>query len=121
MPQQLKVLFVCGESRRRSATAEKIFARDLRISARAVGLGETVPRRIHEEDLRWADLVLVMERKYVGRLKNTYRHLDDLPPIESLDISDEYIFMHPRLVEQLQEGVNGILENLAAEEADGSP
>lgn len=118
MPRHLHILFVCGESKRRSATAEKIFATDRRLTARAVGLGQTVNRRIKAEDLAWADLVLVMERKYIARLRDEFRKLESLPPIESLGISDEYIFMHPRLVEQLQDAVNDVLETYYEEHPD---
>jgi predicted protein tyrosine phosphatase len=116
MPPQLNILFVCGESRRRSATAEKIFTMDRRMSVRAAGLGETVPRRVRDEDLRWADLVLVMERKYVVRLKHAFRHLDTLPPIMELGIPDKFIFMNPVLVERLREGVNEALETYRLEQ-----
>lgn len=110
MTRHLHVLFVCGESWRRSSTAEKIFVTDRRITARAAGLGETISRRLNAEDLAWADLVLVMERKYVTRLRHAFKHIENLPPIDVLGIPDKYIFMNPTLVELLREGVDEALE-----------
>ncbi len=110
MATPLHILFVCGESKRRSATAEKIFTTDRRMTVRAVGLGETVPRRIRDEDLCWAHLVLAMERKYIVRIRTAFRHLDELPPIMELGIPDKFIFMNPTLIERLREGVEEALE-----------
>ena len=121
MTQPLHILFVCGESWRRSSTAEKIFATDPRFSARAAGLGETVTRRIKDEDLAWADLVLVMERKYLGRLSHAFHHLETLPPIDVLGIPDKFIFMHRTLVERLREGVDEALERYYLEHDPASP
>lgn len=121
MPQPINILFVCGESWRRSATAEKLFAMDRRFSARGAGLGETVKRRIRDEDLAWANLVLVMERKYVTRLRQAFQHLDNLPPIDVLGIPDKFIFMHRTLVERLREGVDEALETYHLEHGSEAP
>ena len=103
------VLFICGRNNRRSPTAERVFKNDRRMNVRAAGLGDTSPRRLKESDLTWAHLVLVMERKYITRIRDTFRKVDPLPPIKSLNISDEYIFMQPALVELLQIAVSSAL------------
>jgi predicted protein tyrosine phosphatase len=115
MASPLKVLFVCGRNNRRSPTAEKIFKNDRRVSVRSAGVSDTSRHRINESDLAWADLVFVMERKYASRIRDTFRHLESLPPMESLDISDEYIFMQPELVELLRSAVADALENFKLE------
>jgi predicted protein tyrosine phosphatase len=115
MTPHLKVLFVCGRNNRRSPTAEKIFKNDRRMSVRSAGLSDTSKRKISESDLAWADLVLVMERKYASRIRQTFHHLESLPPIESLDISDEYIFMQRELVESLRSAVAAVLEDFQLE------
>ena len=69
MPQPLKVLFVCGRNRRRSPTAETIFRGAPRLSVRSAGTSDSSKRRITEGDLLWADLILVMERKYAARIR----------------------------------------------------
>ena len=122
MAVPLNILFVCGRNNRRSPTAERLFRRDRRMVARAAGVGDRSPRRIKEADLRWANLVLVMERKYIGRIRSAFPDLDTFPPMESLDISDEYTFMQPELIELLKVTVNAALEAYYAERAaDGSP
>ena len=69
MQQPLKVLFVSGRNRRRSPTAETIFRDDPRLTVRSVGPSDSSKKRITEGDLLWADLILVMERKYAARIR----------------------------------------------------
>lgn len=110
MRKSINVLFICGRNKRRSPTAERVFATDPRMQVRAAGLGDTSSRRVNEGDLRWANLVLAMERKHVKRLQAAFRHMEDLPPIENLDIPDEYIFMQRELIEMLKDHVAAALE-----------
>lgn len=117
MKKSLNVLFVCGRNNRRSPTAAQIFMHDPRMRVRAVGLADTSKRRVTEDDMKWADLVLAMERKHMRRLQEQFSYLDDeRPPIEYLDISDEYIFMQRELIEELHSAVNTALENYWLEE-----
>ena len=116
MTPPIKVLFVCGRNNRRSPTAEKIFKNNRRMFVRSAGLGDTSKHKINESDLAWADLILVMERKYAPRIRDAFRHLESLPPIESLNISDEYIFMQPELVERLRSAVAEVLEEFLPEQ-----
>ena len=115
MTSPIKILFVCGRNSRRSLTAEKIFRSSRRISARSAGVSDTSKHRINEADLAWADLILVMERKYASRIRDNFSHLESLPPIECLDISDEYIFMQAELIEILRSSVAQVLEELEFE------
>ena len=85
---------------------------------RSGGLGDTSKKRVTDADMLWADLVLAMERKHVRRLQVAFRHLDELPPIENLDISDEYIFMQRELIELLKENVAAALEAYHVELAE---
>lgn len=117
MAAPLKILFVCGRNKRRSPTAEKMYAHDRRLAVRSVGLADTSKRRMGAADAQWADLILVMERKYVGRIKTTFRQLDTLPPIVSLDIPDEYIFMQRELIELLRPAVESAIETYRADQA----
>ena len=55
------VLFVCGQNRWRSPTAARIYANDQRIEVLSAGLSPQSPHRLSLQDLKWADLVLVME------------------------------------------------------------
>lgn len=103
-----KLLVVCGKNKKRSRTAEFIFKNDPRFSVRSAGLSPKSNRKITENDLNWADLVLVMERDHRSKIKELYRFLN-LPKIESLDIPDEYEFMDRGLIELLTDKINEAL------------
>lgn len=115
MTSPIKVLFVCGRNNRRSATAEKIFKTSRRIDVRSAGLSDTSRHKINEADVAWADLILVMERKHASRIRDAFHHLESLPPMEPLNISDEYIFMQAELIELLQTTVAEALEKFELE------
>jgi len=100
----IKVLFVCGRNQRRSPTAERIFKDDPRMSVRSAGVSDSSKRRIKENDLHWADLVLVMERKYAARIRFQFP-AESIPPMRSLDIPDDYEFMDDELIELLKTAV----------------
>lgn len=106
---RINVLFVCGRNLKRSPTAARVFQNDPRFAVRAAGTSDSSPRRIREGDLAWADLVLVMERKYAARIRAVFADVDEMPRIESLEISDDYEFMDPELIELLRDGVEQVL------------
>mgnify|MGYP000961152189 CR=1 FL=1 len=97
------VLFVCGRNQWRSPTAARVYANDPRVEVRSAGVSEVSRHPLDRRDLAWADLILVMERKYAARIRKTFRDLD-LPPIESLEIPDEFAFMDDELVGLIREG-----------------
>ena len=53
-------------------------------------------------DLRWADLVCVMEEKHKSRIKADFRDEVRYTPVWVLDIPDDYGFMDPELVELIR-------------------
>ena len=97
-------LFVCGRNQWRSPTAFEVYKRDQRIDVRSAGVSSKSRHQISERDLLWADLVLVMERKYTGHILGVFRDVDPFPLIDSLDIPDEYEYMDDELVEIIIEG-----------------
>ena len=103
MSAPIKVLFVCGRNRRRSPTAERIFRDDPRMSVRSAGTSDSSKRKITENDLAWADLILVMEPKYAARIRSLF---PTVPPMRSLDIPDDYEYMDPELTELLETAVD---------------
>jgi predicted protein tyrosine phosphatase len=64
-------------------------------------------------DLRWADLVVVMESTHRQRLKAD--HPDEMRycSVHVLDIEDNYRFMDPELVEELHGAIDPILDAYA--------
>lgn len=109
-----RLLFVCGRNQWRSPTAEAIYARDPRVSVRSGGVSASARRRVSRKDVEWADLILVMERAHQSRLREMFRDFD-LPPIECLDIPDEFGFMDEELVRLLREGTEDCLKFLLEE------
>jgi protein-tyrosine phosphatase len=100
-----RILFVCGKNQWRSPTAERVYRNDPRVEVRSVGVSEKSRRRISNADLSWADLIMVMERRYKSRITETFRGHDRLPPIVSLEIPDEYEYMDEELIKLIHEGV----------------
>jgi protein-tyrosine phosphatase len=99
------ILVVCGRNKKRSRTAEFIFKNDSRFAIRSAGLSPKSDRKISENDLNWANLVLVMEKNQRTKIFETYVHLS-LPKIEILEIPDDYEFMDEELIEMLTERIN---------------
>ncbi|MGD1920484.1 MAG: low molecular weight protein tyrosine phosphatase family protein [Pleurocapsa sp.] len=107
----LNFLFVCSKNKWRSPTAETIYRHDSRIKVRSAGTRSSSRKRISENDLNWADIVLVMENKHKKIISNKYSYLD-LPKIIVLDIPDDYKYMSDELINMLQTSVEKVLESI---------
>lgn len=103
MNRKLHILFVCGRNQWRSPTAARIYAGDQRIEVRSAGVSAKSRHQVTSRDIHWADLVLVMERRQRSWILGAFPKLP-LPPIESLNIPDEYEFMDAELVALIREG-----------------
>ncbi|BET68432.1 low molecular weight protein tyrosine phosphatase family protein [Opitutales bacterium ASA1] len=99
--RRLRVLFVCAMNRQRSVTAERLYRNDPRLEVRSAGVRTGAVRRISEGDLRWADVVYVMESDQKRRIQTEFRDLE-LPMIEVLEIPDVFAVMDPELIEILR-------------------
>jgi len=102
------ILFICGRNKWRSPTAERIYQNDERIIVRSAGLSTRSPHQLSNADLLWADLVILMEQKYNGPLTGMFREVR-MPRIEFLDIPDEYQYMDPELIGEIQKGTEYLL------------
>ena len=85
------ILVVCGKNKKRSRTAEHIFRNDQRFKIRSAGLSPKSEKRLTENDLNWADIILVMEGDQRAKIWGLYLHIE-LPIIEVLNIADDYDF-----------------------------
>ncbi len=104
-----RILFVCARNQWRSPTAEATYRKDLRLEVRSAGLSSKSAHRLSGRDLEWADLVLVMETEHKRRIAREFRDHPELPPIESLEIPDEYRKMDPELVAMIRAGTERYL------------
>ena len=106
-----RILFICARNQWRSPTAETTYRDDPRLDVRSAGLSSKSPHRLSSRDLDWADLVLVMETEHKRRIAREFRDHPELPPIESLEIPDEYRKMDPELVALIRGGTEGFLRS----------
>ncbi|MEM6784578.1 MAG: hypothetical protein AAF624_12680 [Bacteroidota bacterium] len=107
--ESLNILFVCSMNRWRSPTGEKIYATKPLVHARSRGTSKRARRRVTSGDLKWADIVLVMEQKHRQRLVAAYPGEMRFKELHVLDIPDDYAYMDPELVDELVAAVDPIL------------
>ncbi|MEM7460543.1 MAG: phosphotyrosine protein phosphatase [Pseudomonadota bacterium] len=101
----MKVLFVCSKNQWRSPTAETVFRKMPGLSVRSAGTARSAKKAISVADIRWADLILVMEDKHKARLRAQFRDEVRFKKLHVLDIPDLYRYMDPDLVETLNDKV----------------
>lgn len=104
------VLFICSRNQWRSPTAEQLWRRHPLVSARSAGTSPNARHRVSIDDIEWADVILVMEEKHKSRLMAEFSRMLAHKPVHVLDIPDEYKYMDPELIEELQRSVGSILE-----------
>jgi predicted protein tyrosine phosphatase len=97
-----RALFVCGQNRLRSPTAEHVFAGWPGVETASAGLKHDSETPLTPELLQWADIVFVMERAQRARLSAHYRRWLDGKRVVCLDIADKYTYMQPALVSLLE-------------------
>ena len=99
----VRVLFVCQFNRRRSATAERVFAKDPGLDARSAGTSDDALVQVNARMLEWADIVFIMDAGQQRWLDQRFPSHPALTRIVNLDIADDYTFLDPQLVALLQE------------------
>ena len=83
-------------NKQRSVTAERLYRNDARLEIRSAGVRSEAKRRVTENDLKWADVVFVMEREHQVWIATRFEGME-LPVIDVLDIPDEFEVMDPEL------------------------
>jgi predicted protein tyrosine phosphatase len=104
-----KLLFVCSRNRRRSLSAERIFAHEPGYEVRSAGTEPGARTKLTPGLLSWADVVLVMERKHRDWISQRYPDLMANKPLVNLLIPDDYAFMDEELIEILTQRVTTYL------------
>ena len=102
------LLFICSRNQWRSPTAEKIF-KQKGFSARSAGTSPNARNSISISDVKWADIILVMEKKHKNRLIAKFTRLVEHKPIHILDIPDDYKFMDIELISRLEDAMEPFL------------
>ncbi|MCE9518442.1 MAG: phosphotyrosine protein phosphatase [Verrucomicrobia bacterium] len=96
------ILFLCSQNKLRSPTAEAIFADHPAIEVDSAGLNNDAEIPLSEEQIEWADLIIVMEKAHCNRLNRKFKRALAGKRIAVLDIPDEYEYMEPSLVALLK-------------------
>ncbi len=97
-----RILFLCSQNKLRSPTAEAVFAVHPGVEVDSAGLNNDAEVRLSEEQVRWADLILVMEKAHRDRLNRKFGKALAGKRIAVLNIPDDYDYMDPMLVELLK-------------------
>jgi len=104
------ILFVCSRNQWRSPTAETVWRNHPELNVRSGGTSPRAKRRVTIADIQWADKIMVMETKHRARLQAAFTRPIEYKEVYVLDIPDDYKYMDPELVEELQDVVAAILE-----------
>ena len=107
MEKVTHVLFLCSRNQWRSPTAEKVFQKEQGIRVRSAGLSKKSRRKVSGRDVRWADIIFVMEHRHRYWLREGYAREMRGKKLVVLGIPDDYQYMDPELVMILQEKVQG--------------
>jgi predicted protein tyrosine phosphatase len=117
----IRVLFLCHYNRKRSATAERVFAKDPSLDVRSAGTSDEAMVQVNQRMLEWADIVFIMDEDQRADLARLFPGLAAASRAVMLQIKDDYHFLDPELVKLLQERVTPHLDRLRAQppEAEG--
>jgi predicted protein tyrosine phosphatase len=96
------ILFLCSRNKLRSPTAAAIFSDHPAIEVDSAGLTNDAEVPLSEEQVRWAHLIIVMEKVHRDRLNRKFKSALAGKRIAVLDIPDEYDYMDPSLVALLK-------------------
>lgn len=107
--EPIRVLFICSKNQWRSPTAEQVFRREPGLDVRSAGTARSARRTVSISDIRWADLILVMEDKHRARLRAQFRDELRYKRLHSLDIPDLYRYMDPDLIELLEDKASPLI------------
>ena len=103
-----RVLFICGKGRQRSPTAEHIFAEMPDWETDSAGLGADADVLLSSEKIEWASDIVVMEKRQLSRPRQASpKHVARRRTV-CLDISDDYVYRQPELIELLKQRIGRI-------------
>jgi len=97
-----RILFVCSRNKWRSPTAEVVLAAREDLEVRSAGFNKDSESVLAEDDIDWADTILVMERAHLKRIRKLFSDALEGRKLASLDIPDRYQYMDPELIEIIE-------------------
>lgn len=105
----LHVLFICSRNQWRSPTAEHLWRNQPGLATRSAGTRASARHRLNGDDVRWADVILVMEDKHKAEVQAAFATLLDGKRLLVLHIPDDYQYMDAELVSLLRQSVPPLL------------
>ena len=105
----MRLLFICNQGRHRSRTAAELLREEHETRYRGV-----YDNPLTEDDLVWADVVLVMETHQRTVIARQFPTQYLRSRILVLDVPDVYSYGQPELVKMLQQRLNGLLPSIRA-------
>ena len=103
--KQTNILFLCGKNRKRSPTAEHIFAGRADLEVRSAGLDNDADYQCAVEDIEWANIIFVMESSQKAKVTQKFKPHLKKARIICLNIRDDYEYMEQGLVELLNKRI----------------
>jgi len=100
--QATNLLFICSRNQWRSPTAETIWRKHPDFNVKSAGTSPKAKRTVNVADIRWANVIFVMEKKHKNRLLAQFNRLLEYKTIHVLDIPDEYQYMDAELISELE-------------------
>ena len=97
----MNILFVCGQNKLRSPTAEQVFAERRDLEVASAGTNNDAETPLSSELIDWAEVIFVMEKTHRAKVQKRFRVDLKGKRIVCLDIPDDYGFMDPALVKLL--------------------
>jgi predicted protein tyrosine phosphatase len=98
-----RILFLCSQNKLRSPTAEAVFAGHPAVDVDSAGLNNDAEVPLSEEQIEWADLILVSEKEHRNRLNRKFRKALGGKRVVVLNIPDDYNYMDPVLIQLLKQ------------------
>ena len=96
------LLFICSQNKLRSPTAEQVFSRYPGIEAMSAGTNNDAETPLDGELVDWAEMIFVMEKAHLNKLRSRFRNHLGGKRVICLDIPDDYDFMDPVLIRLLE-------------------
>lgn len=105
----MRALFVCSRNRRRSPTAEAVYADVPGMDVRSAGVSADAENPVSLDDIEWADWIFCMEQIHQQKLREMFGRILGVKRFAVLGIPDNYEFMQPELVHLLRKRMDVIL------------
>jgi len=96
-----RLLFVCGQNKLRSPTAERLFSNRGGLIVASAGIDREADVPVTPDLVAASDLIFVMEKSHEDRLKRRFKKYLSGVKVVCLNIPDQYDFMDPALIKIL--------------------